>query len=487
MSSRWDGGEVISVQIGDGTPGTYTVNTNGTATAITPAYWQSTAVGQAITAWYASPERDGTVSLFDQSAKLAYVLYANTTADFNQSVSLPFTHQLAKVRVNVSGMQANQVFEVKLYSYITCTHTQGTISTNGAAEDWITMRKTTYDTGTCWEANVVPDHTITRLMVNDIEVTLDGNGITPVGAALNIIDLTVGDPVIDLTADNCTNISGEGNYRVRGTFNHQITITGGSPTLYLEDAQISVSGGNAIDITGGNPTIHIKGKNNSVSSADNTGIAVSGGATVTIKGNSTADVLTAKGNNGGAGIGSPLNGTVGGNISINNVTVNATGGSGSIHFGGAGIGSSGNGTCGDITITDAVIVATGGDYSPGIGMGYGNTTQPSIGKITITNSNVTSKAGYYASAIGLPYTEGATGAMPDYKAGQIIITTDNLETFLSKLTAGGTANLYFATYAQRIGVGSHANMSSPSILNQDGSGPWEGVVINGTVYADGYE
>lgn len=43
------------------------------------------------------------------------------------------------------------------------------------------------------------------------------------------------------------------------------------------------------------------------------------------------------------------------------------------------------------------------------------------------------------------------------------------------------------TNAQRIGVGSHAIPYPPSLLNQDGSGPWEGVVINGTAYADGYE
>lgn len=132
-------------------------------------------------------------------------------------------------------------------------------------------------------------------------------------------------------------------------------------------------------------------------------------------------------------------------------------------------------------------MANGGDYSSGIGMGYGNTSQPSIGKITITNSDVTAKAGRYASAIGFSYTESVVNPTPDYRAGQIIITTDNLETFLSKLTAGGTAHAEFAAYAQRIGVGSHAIPYPPSLLNQDGSGPWEGVVINGTVYADGYE
>ena len=276
-------------------------------------------------------------------------------------------------------------------------------------------------------------------------------------------------------------------YYVTGTGQYGIRVTNGNPEIYLEDAQISVSSGNGIDIQGGSPTIHVRGERNTVASTDNTGIAVSGGATLTIEGRSTADMLTATAGNGGAGIGSPLGGTVGGNITIGNVTIHATGGSGNSAFGGAGIGSSGSGNCGDVTIADAVIMANGGDYSSGIGMGYGNTSQPSIGKITITNSDVTAKAGRYASAIGFSYTESVVNPTPDYRAGQIIITTDNLETFLSKLTAGGTAHAEFAAYAQRIGVGSHAIPYPPSLLNQDGSGPWEGVVINGTVYADGYE
>ena len=165
---------------------------------------------------------------------------------------------------------------------------------------------------------------------------------------------------------------------------HIMRVTGGSPNIYLEDAEISVSSGPAINIEGGNPTIHVRGEGNTVTSTDNTGIAVSGGATLTIEGRSTADMLTATAGNGGAGIGSPLGGTVGGNITINNVTINATGSEESYQYiCGAGIGSSGSGNCGDITITDAVINANGGAYSPGIGMGYGNTSQPSIGKITI--------------------------------------------------------------------------------------------------------
>lgn len=51
-----------------------------------------------------------------------------------------------------------------------------------------------------------------------------------------------------------------------GAGSHAIRVTGGKPTIYLEDAQISVASGNAIDIQGGNHTIHVKGNDNEVSS-----------------------------------------------------------------------------------------------------------------------------------------------------------------------------------------------------------------------------
>ncbi len=295
--------------------------------------------------------------------------------------------------------------------------------------------------------------------------------------------------IIDLSTKPAT-INDDGVYRIQGNGKetpNTITISNGSPTVYLENVNIKATTTGGINITGGSPTLIIQGAGNKIVSTTDSGIAVSNGATVTIKGNSTEDVLTANGGNGGAGIGSPLSGATAGNISINNVKINATGGDGLLYFGGAGIGSSGSGNCGDITITDAVITANGGGYSPGIGMGYGNTTQPSIGKITITNSDVTAKAGNYASAIGLPFTQSAKDTSPDYKAGQITITTDNLETFLSKLTTGGTANPTNCEYAQRIGKGSHGKSYTPSILNQNGTGPWEGVVINNKAYKNGVE
>lgn len=205
--------------------------------------------------------------------------------------------------------------------------------------------------------------------------------------------------------------------------NEPVSITGGSPTVYLKGASINVSDGPAISITGGTPTIHIIGEGNSVSSSNNTGIAVSGGATVTIEGSSTADALTAMGgtsggagstSTAGAGIGSPIGGTKGGNIIIRNVTIHATGGEISSNTGGAGIGSSSNGTCGDIMIANAVIFAAGGDFAAAIGMGCNsyddNFPAASIGAITITNSDITARAGCRAAAIGFSICHTQGGA-----------------------------------------------------------------------------
>ena len=295
---------------------------------------------------------------------------------------------------------------------------------------------------------------------------------------------------INLVTDG-QEITEAGDYVMSGSYTKSITLKGDGINLTLDGATINVSNGIGINITGGSAALKVQG-NNSVSSGNNTGIAVSNGATVTIEGNSTADVLTANGGSSGssnsatagAGIGSPVGGTQGGNIIIRNVTVRAMGGEGYQNVSGAGIGSSTNGACGDITIEDAVIVATGGDCAAGIGMGcnYWNSNSPtaSIGKITITDSDVTAKAGDFAAAIGFSMSEPAVGS-GTYRAGQITITTEDEAGFLSKLTPG----MNYVTTPQRIGKGSY-NVT-PTFLNTDGTGPWEGVVINGTAYPDGVQ
>ena len=492
---QWDGSEMIGVRLGNETA-TYTLNADKNLITDRQLYWTSTAP-TTVTAWYPTDE---TVNLSDQSEGLAYMLKAEVpNATYNNEITLGFKHQLAKVRVVLSGTQAGLAQSVEVYGYTTCTNNEGVPVIDNAQQGWLKMKHTTYTDGTeCWEANVTPGtidkNSFLRLNGHAVltESELSGFSYSTLEADnMYTIDLTVGEKITVITADNCQDINDDGHYRLSGGFGNTITVTSGNPTIYLEGASINVGDGPAINITSGTPTIHVIGEGNSVSSGNNTGIAVSGGATVTIEGNSTADVLTVNGgssgfgNSGtaGAGIGSPVGGTQGGNIIIRNVTVHATGGRESSNVSGAGIGSSTNGACGDITIEDAVIVATGGDCAAGIGMGcnYWNSTTGSIGKITITDSDVTASGGYGAAAIGFSLSEAFSGSGNTYRAGQITITTEDESGFLSKLTPG----MNYVTTPQRIGKGSYN--STPTFLNTAGTGPWEGVVINGTAYPDGVQ
>lgn len=395
QSSVWTGDEEFYVKFeGSDEVGIYKI-TDAATGAVKPVksiYWKSTQPANII-AWYAKPQPNAYngMTLRDQDRNgLAYVLRATANnASYDTPVSLQFEHQLAKVRVVTKGTV--NVGSISIRYPDLCVVNEGIVTSVGSWLD-LDLYKTYYEgIGTCWEINLPAGNDIEFCRVTPIEnsAIMKNAQLTPPvtleAGKVHTITITAnreGTQTIDL-ANNDYIINNDGTYYFSGTASHAIRVTGGSPNIYLEDAQISVSSGNAIDIQGGSPTIHVRGEN-SVSSTDNTGIAVSGGATLTIEGRSTADMLTATAGNGGAGIGSPLSGTVGGNITIGNVTINATGSEESYQYiCGAGIGSSGSGNCGDITITDAVINANGGAYSSGIGMGYGNTSQPSIGKITI--------------------------------------------------------------------------------------------------------
>ena len=240
---EWNGTERIGVQIGGGKPGTYVLNEGETIAAENACYWASTAMGQTVKAWF--PATDEPISLADQSEGLAYVLQATETADFDKAVTLGFTHQLAKVRILFDGTQAAQVENAEVMGYTSCTHTQGAVTADGT-QDWLKMKHTTYDDGIeCWEANVVPTpitlNNFIRLNGTTIVTNLSGIPETLEGGQMYTIDLTVGEPIIDINSENCNNINGGGNYRVSGTFNQQITITGGSPTIYLENASMNIT------------------------------------------------------------------------------------------------------------------------------------------------------------------------------------------------------------------------------------------------------
>ena len=501
MSSVWADGDRIGVRIGDNEEtGIYVMNVDaeGWVVGVTPekpVYWKDKQPAT-ITAWYPLNEE---LDFTHQNQGLTYLLKATGNGNYQSTpINLNFTHQLAKVRVKLEGTKADEVTAVTVRSYEGTNNEQGTPNGRIGTDVYVPMLKATYGDETYWEANLLKGYLDAD---NTFRVSSDGKNFVQAKLTTDV-DITPGHVhtiKIDVGEAQSVEgeISGDGYYLVSEARNEPVAITGGSPTVYLKGASINVSDGPAISITGGTPTIYIIGEGNSVFSGNNTGIAVSNGATVTIEGSSTADVLTVKGGTSdgynkdvtvGAAIGSPVGGTKGGNIIIRNVTVHATGG-GNNNVGGAGIGSSSNGICGDITIANAVISATGGDYAAGIGMGCNqlNSESPAagIGKISITDSDITAIGGIYAAAIGFPISETISGK-GTYRAGQISITTGNEDVFLSKLQSGGTDGVTTITPPQRIGKGAYDN-STTTFLNTAGTGPWEGVVINGTSYQDGVQ
>ena len=207
-SSKFDADDKFAVQIDDkGEVGTYTVRDNNTVEAEVPLYWSDTDE-HTVNAWY--PATDGTLDLRDQDTNgLAYLLHGTGTGDYLTPVTLTFTHSLAKVRVTPTGDALGEVQSLQLYTYTQCTYEKGTV-VQGSQEGWIEMKKCEYTENgnaiTCWEANVVPGYTITKLMANNDNKERDlSAAITPVaGKFYNIT----------LNKDKGYTDDGQGNYTV---------------------------------------------------------------------------------------------------------------------------------------------------------------------------------------------------------------------------------------------------------------------------------
>ncbi len=211
--SKFDAGDPFAVQIDDkGEVGTYTVRDEGSVEAEIPLYWSDRDEAHTVSAWY--PATDGTLDLGDQSQSLAYLLGGTGTGDYQTPVTLTFAHRLAKVRVTPTGDALGEVQSLQLYTYTQCTYEKGTV-VQGSQEGWIEMKKCEYTENgnaiTCWEANVVPDYEITKLMANDDgkERTLS-SGITPVAGKFYNITLNKDLGYTEVSEGNYTVTSAEG-------------------------------------------------------------------------------------------------------------------------------------------------------------------------------------------------------------------------------------------------------------------------------------
>ena len=204
--SVFDAGDRFAVQIdGKEEVGTYALQDDHTVRAETPLYWYDRN-DHIVRAWY--PATGGTLDLSDQSQSLAYLLYGTGSGNYQTQVTLNFTHALAKVRVTPTADALGEVQSLQLYTYTQCTYEKGKAG-QGSQEGWIEMKPCEYTengaTINCWEANVVPGYTITKLRANGTEERNLSAAITPeAGKFYNIT----------LNKDKGYTDDGQGNYTV---------------------------------------------------------------------------------------------------------------------------------------------------------------------------------------------------------------------------------------------------------------------------------
>ena len=436
--SVFQGGERIGVRIGDNEEtGVYIIKVddagNVTVEPDKPVYWKNTQTAD-VTAWYPADRSSVDLGFQLLNNTMTYVLHGTGTGNHQSPVTLKFTHQLAKVRVVAKGtaeVRDISIWNVPRICYIDEGKITGldNISTGGIPM----LRVEREGIGTCWEASVGPGIEIQKFNIDAMDCDLTSSVTTQAGA-LHTITITAnneGTQPIDLsTLTDTHEINDNGTYYVTGTGQYGIRVTNGNPDIYLEDAQISVSSGNAIDITSGNPTIHVKGNDNEVSSSDGAGIYVAGSSTVTITGNGREDKLTVRGGAGSSGIGGYLSredpAPACGNIEITSVWIEAYG-SKSINFEVApGIGGAGSASCGTITIDDATVYAYGIEAFPigsssAIGGGFDiREKKGSFGTITIRNNSevYVQRGDSYSDYIG------NSGSMTYPETGDIVATVD---------------------------------------------------------------
>ena len=293
MGSHWTGGERIGVRIGDNEEtGIYTIKVddagNVTVEPETPVYWKNTQTAD-VTAWYPADRSSVDLGFQLQNNTMTYVLHGTGTGNHQSPVTLKFTHQLAKVRVVAKGTAEVRNISIQHVPRI-CYIDEGIITGQETLLNDIWMLPVEREgIGTCWEASVGPDAEIKYFSLDGMDCDLTSSVTTQAGA-LHTITWTVnneGTTTIDLSNEDCI-INDDGTYYFSGTGSHAIRVTNGNPDIYLEDAQISVSSGPAINIEGGNPTIHVRGENTigTGGSLSNyaAGIYVAQGSSVTIEG-----------------------------------------------------------------------------------------------------------------------------------------------------------------------------------------------------------
>lgn len=201
-------------------------------------------------------------------------------------------------------------------------------------------------------------------------------------------------------------------------FNNTVSVTGGTHEITMNDVDIDVSnssGACAFSIeTGASVLLKLVGTVTLKSGNTKAGLSVPSGAAVTISADTDSDELTAKGAQGGAGIGGNKK-TSGGNITILSGTVNADGGASAAGIGGGDNGT-GTGEGESIHISGGMVTATGAGGA-GIGGGSYAVGTGHSGQIIIDGTaTVIANSINYGAGIGGGVSADGTGV-----SGKIIL------------------------------------------------------------------
>ena len=269
MSSEFKAGDAIGVSL-NGETATYTYD-GSTWTSEAPLYWKDKNYAT-VSAWYPVDE---TIDFTHQDKGLTYLLKADgVEAGFDKPANLTFTHQLAKVRVKLTGDKADEVQAVTVRSYPKTTNTQGEPGANEGTPDYYPMRKAIYDGENYWEANLLDGYLkaddtfrVSKDGNSFVQVTLDADVPITVGQIHTItINVEQAPTEIDLgtyesptlTVSGKTILRGDGttskNLQVTVAPNTELTLQnvnlsyqGSAPVVFKGDATLTLEGANTLE------------------------------------------------------------------------------------------------------------------------------------------------------------------------------------------------------------------------------------------------
>lgn len=265
----------------------------------------------------------------------------------------------------------------------------------------------------------------TETVADDVKVmTVDAEDAEKKENAVTL-DLSQGSIVISATG--YTQGSGDetpftGAYTIeqsdKSNLTNTISVKNGTHQITMNNVDIdvsSVSGACAFSIeTGASVLLKLVGTVTLKSGNTKAGLSVPSGAAVTISADTDSDELTAKGAQGGAGIGGNKK-TSGGNITILSGTVNADGGASAAGIGGGDNGT-GTGEGESIHISGGMVTATGAGGA-GIGGGSYAVGTGHSGQIIIDGTaTVIANSINYGAGIGGGVSADGTGV-----SGKIIL------------------------------------------------------------------